>query len=349
MNGTITTVNILLVDNDEDEILAIRHAFQKSDLPHRIIVSTSGESALQRAKYDADSFNVVVGNQRLPQMSGLALFTELRKISASIPLIFLTEIGSENLAAEALRIGADGFLLKDRDHGYLALLPVVLCNVLRQYKGRLERKLAEEKLKKAHLLQERTLKFTEALLSAIPTPVFYKDKEGLYLGCNRAFTEMMGMTSEELRGKTVFDIWPMEQANVYNVKDLDLMKNPARQIYEFSIVDKDGMTRSVIYAKDVFLDENNELAGIVGALTDITELKLAENAKEMIVEELQEALAKVKQLSGLLPICASCKKIRDDKGYWNQIELYIRKHSEAKFSHGLCPECAKLLYPEYFK
>ncbi len=349
MNGTTNTVNILLVDNDEDEILAIRRALQKSDLPHKIIVSKSAESALQRTKHDADSFNVVVGNQRLPKMSGLALFVELRKISASLPLIFLTETGSEKLAAEALRIGADGFLIKDRDHGYLDLLPVVLGNVLRQYEGRLERKLAEEKLKKAHLLQERTLKFTEALLSAIPTPVFYKDKEGLYLGCNRAFTEMMGMKSEELKGKTVFDIWPMEQATVYREKDLDLMRNPARQIYEFSIVDKDGMIRSVIYAKDVFLDENNELAGIVGAFTDITELKLAENAKEMIVDELQEALTKVKQLSGLLPICASCKKIRDDKGYWNQIELYIRKHSEAKFSHGLCPECAKLLYPEYFK
>jgi len=64
------------------------------------------------------------------------------------------------------------------------------------------------------------------------------------------------------------------------------------------------------------------------------------------IETLQDALKKVKLLSGLLPICASCKKIRDDKGYWNQIESYIREHSEAEFSHGLCPECAKKLYPE---
>lgn len=63
-------------------------------------------------------------------------------------------------------------------------------------------------------------------------------------------------------------------------------------------------------------------------------------------EKLEEALAKVKKLSGLLPICASCKKIRDDKGYWNQIESYIRDHSEAEFSHSICPECAKELYPD---
>ena len=70
---------------------------------------------------------------------------------------------------------------------------------------------------------------------------------------------------------------------------------------------------------------------------------------EVTNEKLTKALAEVKQLSGFLPICASCKKIRDDKGYWNQIESYISQHSEAKFSHGICPECAKKLYPEFYR
>ncbi len=65
--------------------------------------------------------------------------------------------------------------------------------------------------------------------------------------------------------------------------------------------------------------------------------------------DLQKALSEVKQLSGMLPICAHCKKIRDDRGYWNQIEEYISSHSKAEFSHGLCPECAKNLYPEFYK
>jgi len=78
----------------------------------------------------------------------------------------------------------------------------------------------------------------------------------------------------------------------------------------------------------------------------ITMRKKAEEERERLIAELQESLAKVKMLSGLLPICASCKKIRDDKGYWNQIEVYIREHSEAKFSHGICPDCTKKLYPD---
>ncbi len=80
---------------------------------------------------------------------------------------------------------------------------------------------------------------------------------------------------------------------------------------------------------------------------EINTRKQAQLEKEKLIKELQENLDQVKLLSGLLPICASCKKIRDDKGYWRQIELYIHDHSEADFSHGICPECAKKLYPEF--
>jgi len=68
--------------------------------------------------------------------------------------------------------------------------------------------------------------------------------------------------------------------------------------------------------------------------------------REKLIQELQEALAKVKTLSGFLPICMSCKKICDDKGYWEQVGVYIRDHSEAEFSHGICPDCMKKLYPD---
>ncbi len=70
--------------------------------------------------------------------------------------------------------------------------------------------------------------------------------------------------------------------------------------------------------------------------------------REKLIEELQQALAQVKTLSGLLPICASCKKIRDDRGYWNQVEIYIRDRSSANFTHSICPDCSKKLYPQLF-
>ena len=73
----------------------------------------------------------------------------------------------------------------------------------------------------------------------------------------------------------------------------------------------------------------------------------AEKKREAVIEDLKKALSEVRRLSGLLPICSHCKKIRDDKGYWNQIESYIENHSEAYFSHGICKECAKKLYPDF--
>lgn len=87
-------------------------------------------------------------------------------------------------------------------------------------------------------------------------------------------------------------------------------------------------------------------AGLVGQLMGRSLLKKEELQRTEIIAELETSVKKVKRLSGLLPICASCKKIRDDKGYWSQIEAYIASHSEAAFSHGICPECMKKLYPD---
>ena len=81
---------------------------------------------------------------------------------------------------------------------------------------------------------------------------------------------------------------------------------------------------------------------------EMVERKRIEKEREKLISELQMAMGEVKKLSGFLPICSSCKKIRDDEGYWNQIESYIRDHSEAEFSHSICPECVKKLYPNLY-
>ncbi|MBN1574216.1 MAG: response regulator, partial [Deltaproteobacteria bacterium] len=79
----------------------------------------------------------------------------------------------------------------------------------------------------------------------------------------------------------------------------------------------------------------------------IDEKRRIEEEKEKLIEELKEALEKVKTLKGLLPICSHCKKIRDDKGYWEKIEVYIKNHTEVDFTHGICPECMEKKFPQY--
>ena len=77
----------------------------------------------------------------------------------------------------------------------------------------------------------------------------------------------------------------------------------------------------------------------------IARLKKTEEDKVKLINKLQQTLSEVKTLRGIIPICASCKNIRDDKGFWRKVESYFKKHSEVKFTHGICPDCAKKLYP----
>jgi hypothetical protein len=86
--------------------------------------------------------------------------------------------------------------------------------------------------------------------------------------------------------------------------------------------------------------------GLLGIVLGMGRLSKEEGEKEEVLRELQTALTEAKTLSGLLPICASCKKIRDDSGYWNHLEAYFESHSDASFTHGICPDCARKLYPD---
>ena len=162
-----------------------------------------------------------------------------------------------------------------------------LYNTLKQLKTELDQYAnMEADLKKS-------IRFTESMLSAIPTPIFFKDVHGRYQGCNPAFSEIMGVTSQELCGKTVHELWPSEHAEIYHQKDLELMQNPKRQIYEFEIKDKNGKIRPVIFYKNAFHDEEGKVAGLVGGFVDITERKRAEETLQETEEKFHKTANRV--------------------------------------------------------
>jgi hypothetical protein len=119
--------------------------------------------------------------------------------------------------------------------------------------------------------------------------------------------------------------------------------------FEHRIVRRDGGVRHVLTRTRIVRDSSGYPVRVYGTNQDITERKLVEEERERLIIELREALSHVKMLSGLLPVCSSCKKIRNDQGNWEVMELYIRDRSEADFSHGICPECTQRLYPEISK
>jgi PAS domain S-box-containing protein len=125
---------------------------------------------------------------------------------------------------------------------------------------------------------KRNANFTQALLHAVPIPVFYKDDQGLYQGCNEAFSEIMGVTEAEIRGKRVDELWPIALAGIYHQADLDLLQHPQHQVYESEIRDKTGKSREVVFAKDVYRDEEGRAAGVVGSFLDISGIKAAQQS-----------------------------------------------------------------------
>ncbi len=127
------------------------------------------------------------------------------------------------------------------------------------------------------------------------------------------------------------------------LKDVHMLDTSTRLLSPFP-----GDDVSIELSVSPLVSRTGRRTGRLFLLRDVSERRRAELEREKLIADLQDALSRVKRLSGLLPICASCKKIRDDSGYWQQVETYMASHSEVEFSHGLCPECAAKLYPEAF-
>jgi PAS domain S-box-containing protein len=180
--------------------------------------------------------------------------------------------------------------------------------------------------------------------------VFRTDAEGHWTFLNSAWAEVTGFTVEESLGKVFLEyVYPEDrELNLALFRPLiERKKDYCRHEIRYTYKDR-GFRYIEVWAR-LTLDEKGNSTGTAGTLTDITERKQAEKEREELILKLENALSEVKKLSGLIPICASCKNIRNDKGYWEKVEVYIRDRSEADFSHDICPDCAQKLYPEYFK
>ena len=202
-----------------------------------------------------------------------------------------------------------------------------------------ERKSAEERLSQSEITLENVLD------SSSPICITGVDFE--MIQANKAYYEIWPKDGKEELIKC-YESRPGSQCHTDLCPLKRIVEGKKEVTVDATKYKSSGTKLEFIITARPIRNADGELIGIVESFQDITERKKAEKAKLELIDELQAALDRVNLLSGLLPICASCKKIRDDKGYWKQIEGYIREHSEAEFSHGICPDCAKELYPEVF-
>jgi PAS domain S-box-containing protein len=180
------------------------------------------------------------------------------------------------------------------------------------------------------------------LFEKSPLPIWVVDRKTLrFLAVNDAAVRQYGYSRAEFLEATLRDVHPPEEVPRL-IADLARDGSVGGAPVGTRHRKKDGTIMDVeVVAHDIAF---GEWSALLAVLTDVTASRRAAAEREHMIAELKEALANVKTLRGLIPICASCKKIRDDKGYWRQVEVYVRDHSEAEFSHGVCPECMKTLY-----
>jgi len=177
-----------------------------------------------------------------------------------------------------------------------------------------------------------------------PTFSFYAD--GTYRYVNNAFATGVGKSLDEIIGRKIWDVFEKDEADKRFAIVKKVFAEGKTEEIEVRVPHTSGDTYYLTTVKPI-LNDSGAVETVICTSKNITKRKLAEVALEKERDNLLKALNEIKTLAGLLPICASCKKIRDDKGYWNQIESYISEHSKAEFSHGICPECAKELYPDF--
>ena len=278
-------------------------------------IVTSGGEAIERL--GRNSIDLVLMDIGLKgDIDGIETARRIRDKSA-VPVIYLTAYADEKTLARAQVTEPFGYLLKPVNEKELhSTVKMAL------YKNKMERKLKEER-ERFRIVADYTLDWeywwspTEGFLHVSPsceTITGYAVEE--FLHDPRILEKIVHWADWSAWEKYTGSLEPGSQPGTI----------------EFRILTKQGEERWIQGLCLLIIDAEGRCLGVRGSNRDVTRLKRTES--------------EVKRLRGILPICASCKKVRDDKGYWFQVEEYIRDHSEAEFSHSLCPECARRVWPE---
>ena len=188
-----------------------------------------------------------------------------------------------------------------------------------------------------------TDKYKAIFQKSIDALIIVDGKTRKILEANQATHTILGYKSKELVGKNFSILYPPKSDSSIKNRIEKIKVYGSVFVDEFNRADGSSCILDLTFTMIPWMKKE----AILATFRDPSERIKVEKEREKLIHDLQDALKKIKTLKGLLPICASCKKIRDDEGYWQQVEIYISNHSEVNFSHGICPECQKKLFPEY--
>lgn len=198
------------------------------------------------------------------------------------------------------------------------------------------------KLKKTEQLLKDEIHWWSLLSEESGDAIVVIDENAKVAAANTQFAEMLGYSKEEVQQLHAWN-WDLKLNQGQNAELAEDVGSVGHH-FETQYRCKDGRIIDVELSNNGASYRGKKL--ILCICRDITERKKAESEKNAIIIKLEKALAEIKTLRGFIPICANCKNIRNDDGYWQQVEQYVQDRSDAQFSHSLCPKCAKELYPD---
>jgi PAS domain-containing protein len=219
--------------------------------------------------------------------------------------------------------------------------------------------------RQAELKLQQITRLQKAILNSANYAIVSTTPEGVVTTFNSTAENWLGYSAAETIGKLSPAFWHDEDEVMAYAKALSLELGrtiePGFEAFaakarfgqieekEWTLIRKNGSRFPASVSATAFVDDNHEITGFLGVISDITERKKNEAEREKLISELQGALAEVKTLSGMIPICAWCKNVRNDTGYWSTVEQYVRSHTGATFSHGMCPDCIKKFETDVLK
>lgn len=322
----MTKPRILIVE--DEPIIAMELESRLSNFGYDSAGSVaSGEEALE--KIEQDRPDLVLMDIRLKgKMDGIETADRIRS-RQDVPVIFLTAFSDPKTLDRAKDTSPFGFLTKPINERELhANIEMAL------YKSRMERRLTES--------EERFRSIFDSANDGIIVADI--EKRRILFG-NATIGRMLGYSADEIGRLGLDDIYREEDMPIAQ-KDFEAGANRTPPLSdETPVVRKDGTVFYADISSSEIILQGKRLG--VSTFRDVSERKRLSEEREKLVADLRQALAKVKTLSGLLPICYYCKKIRSDQGYWEQLETYIQEHSSATLSHGICDDCMTEHFPQH--
>lgn len=328
----MSPASILIV---EDEVIIAENLSNKiRKLGYAVAgIAHSGNGAIKMA-FDLRPQLILMDIQLEGTVDGIDTAEAIRN-RYDVPIVYLTAHSDRATLQRAKLSEPLGYILKPFDDRDLTIKIEMAL-----YKHKTDKKIQD---------QRELLRIT---LSSIGEAVIATDAEGRISFINTVAESLTGQLKDTTIGK------PLEQAlTIIDENDQTRLTNLMQNLLNMGkisnptsrwLLDRGEKAVPIRINGSPIRDKLGNFRGIIIICRDISQQRRSEKEKDELLSKLENALGKVRLLSGLLPICASCKRIRDDKGYWNQIESYIKSHSEVEFSHGICPRCVKELYPDYY-